>query len=241
MGWGDTTIGSKSSIHVRKVEDETGNATLHRSASPDAAFAMSLIGGVKEVEGGEVYVPVGIYVDDEDEENPVSYIGMEQVTPADGLLIQPGQPVVVLPEAETVTFTMTRTLTKNALWEHGLRGTFQRIGAAEVGSAVLVFDKNEGDNCFRVIGGAVQYSVDAYGAYLTLQDKDDLPILEYQNDYDFWIVVRGQLKGTGIRSLTVAPDLRGTVYDLKGRNMGTSLSNLKRGLYIVNGKKILVN
>ena len=241
MGWGDTTIGSKSSIHVRKVEGETGDATLHRSASPDAAFAMSLIGGVKEVEGGEVYVPVGIYVDDEDEDNPISYIGMKQLSPIRDLLVRPGQPVVVLPEAETVTFTMTRTLTKDALWEHGLRGTFQRIGAAEAGSAVLVFDKNEGDNCFRVIGGAVQYSVDAYGAYLTLQDKNDLPILEYQNDYDFWIVVRGQLKGTGIRSLTVAPDLRGTVYDLKGRNMGTSLSNLKRGLYIVNGKKILVN
>lgn len=41
-------------------------------------------------------------------------------------------------------------------------------------------------------------------------------------------------------AVPVNPNAVSAVYDLSGRKVGTSLDNLRKGMYIVNGKKLLV-
>lgn len=242
VGWVDTEIGTKASIHIREVDvDFDGDPVMRRSAVEEQAFGLTLAANVTQLNGAEAYVPAGIYYDETGEE-AVTFIGLKKVEAKDGNIIQPGQPVIVFPDDEVVEFTLGTQLTDSALWENYLCGTFQRIAAIEPGSAALQYDEDEDLNYFQVTGGAIQRSVNAFSAYLALQDGDELAVCERQSDCDVWILLRGKLNGASVMPVGADCPLNGDVYDIAGHKVGTakSISLLKRGIYVVNGKKIII-
>lgn len=57
--------------------------------------------------------------------------------------------------------------------------------------------------------------------------------------FDFKNLVKNRSNETAIRSISAASDKRKTIYNLQGRNMGTDASALPKGIYIIDGKKVV--
>ena len=53
------------------------------------------------------------------------------------------------------------------------------------------------------------------------------------------VLVKDPNASSGIHTLTMQPNVAGRIYTIDGRYVGTDLQQLKRGLYIVNGKKVV--
>lgn len=243
-GWTDTTIGTKSSLHVRAAEAVAGDVVLRRSAEAEQAFTSALVTNVTEIEGGLAYSVQGLYLDDLDEENPQMYVGLKLIEATDGNLLKPGQPAVIVPEDDVVTFHLGTDLSKHLLTENGLHGAESNLsaGTVEPGNAVLRFNSTDYENYFQVMGGVLQYTVPACQAWLGISSPDELPMIANQNSCDLWIPIRGDLKNTAIRNLAQPINMSGTVFDLSGRRVGTStdLQKLGRGIYVINGHKVAI-
>ena len=240
--WTDQTIGTKSSIHVLEVGSVDEDLIMRRDAEEDQAITIALPTNVTEIEGGTAYSIAGLFLDESDEENPQMFIGLKPITKANGDQLKPGQPAIIIADDETIDFTLGNTLTKEILTENSLHGTGSSISSLAAGEAVLRFNAEEGENYFQVIGGIYQYGVNASSAYLSINSADELPTFDSLKACEIWIPVRGNLKNTGIKTLTLPFSLSGNVYDLSGKRVGTSreLNKLSRGIYVVNGHKILI-
>lgn len=239
--WTDQTIGTKSSIHVREAGAIEDDVILSRDVEPDQAIAFSQVSNVTEIEGGIAYTVAGLFLDN-DEDNPQMFVGLKPIQKADGNALQPGQPAIIIAEDDMLDFHLGTTLTKEMLTENGLHATDDNIGAVEAGSAVLRFNAEDSENFFQVTGGAYQYGVSAGSAYLGIASAEELPVLQSENDCEIWIPIRGNLKNTGIKPTILPFSLSGIVYDLAGKRVGTSrdMHKLSRGIYVVNGHKILI-
>ena len=57
--------------------------------------------------------------------------------------------------------------------------------------------------------------------------------------FEFKNEVKNRSSETAIRSISAASDKRKTIYNLQGRDMGTNSSALPKGIYIIDGKKVV--
>ena len=240
--WSDQTIGSKSSIHVRVAGDVDDDVILSRDVEEEQAIAFSQVSNVTEIVGGTAYSIAGLFVDESDEENPQMFIGLKPIEKVDGDALEPGRPAIIIAEDDLIEFHLGTTFTKEMLTENGLHATEANINAVQAGSAVLRFDADEVENFFQVTGGAFQYGVNGSSAYLSIASPDEMPTIETQADCDIWIPIRGNLSNTAIKPISLSISLSGDVYDLTGKRVGTSrdLNKLSRGIYVVNGRKVLI-
>lgn len=244
MGWTDNAIGTKSSIHVREADNE-GDATQYFSAMAGAAQSLVRLNNIKELDGADAYIPTGMYVEYLDNDEPVYYVGLKMLEEGEGSLIEAGHPFIVVPTADTFTALVGTELTQEALSEHALCGTF-KAKAMETGTGFLRYNEEQGGNYLQVVGGAIQHNASAFSSYLKIASPDDLPETEFSDEFDMLLLVRGTLVDTAIRRLDNGEKTKANdqfVYDLAGRRIATKkdIMSLKPGIYVINGRKVLVS
>ena len=66
-----------------------------------------------------------------------------------------------------------------------------------------------------------------------IRQENGLVSFEFKNQ------VKNRSSETAIRSISAASNERRTIYNLQGRNMGTNASALPKGIYIIDGKKVV--
>ena len=66
-----------------------------------------------------------------------------------------------------------------------------------------------------------------------IRQENGLVSFEFKNQ------VKNRSSETAIRSISAASNVRRTIYNLQGRNMGTNASALPKGIYIIDGKKVV--
>ena len=66
-----------------------------------------------------------------------------------------------------------------------------------------------------------------------IKEENGLISFEFKNE------VKNRSSETAIRSISSASDKRKTIYNLQGRDMGTNPSALPKGIYIIDGKKVV--
>ena len=241
QGWNDHAIGTKSSLHVREVSGSEGPAEFFGDALPNGAYAITNFNDVQNIDGGNAYTVAGIYKDiyTYGEDEPLLFVGLKEME----LPIPAGTPFILVASKPSYVLSLGSDFTKEALWTAGLRGLFQGK-AAEVGTGILKNETVDDElvNFFQVIEGTVTGNVAPFSAYLATQNEGDLPEGENESDFDLLIVVRGDLNTTGIATLPSKLQLSGNVYNMAGQRVGTAndLRSLKRGIYVINGRKVLI-
>ena len=253
MGWPDTEIGSKSSIHIREVS-EGEDATLRLTAKEGVLQALTLLTDINAIDGATLYDPIAICVDKAtNPEQPTYYLALEPVDETSAqegqALIPAGTPFLMIPDEEEVVFYLGTQLAKEVTPNGVLNGLLKAKPLA-TDEAYIAYDTNELTNYLQVVGGNIKYNAPAYTAYLSATAFADLPLSENTSDFDLLIPMRNAENLTGIMDImpsTFNSELsilnsQNAIYDLSGRRIVKSKSSnhkLAKGLYIVNGHKVV--
>jgi hypothetical protein len=84
--------------------------------------------------------------------------------------------------------------------------------------------------------GRIYFSTKDEGAYLTLNSDYNVVCTTELVDNSMWTVVRVEENNTGVEEVATGNEEVKTIYDLQGRK----IENPTKGIYIINGKKVLV-
>ena len=84
--------------------------------------------------------------------------------------------------------------------------------------------------------GRIYFSTKDEGAYLTLNSDYNVVCTTELVDNSMWTVVRVEENNTGVEEVETKDEEVKTIYDLQGRK----IENPTTGIYIINGKKVLV-
>ena len=227
--------------------DKDGNVTMTPSADKPANAIYLDIAEYTDGYAGyqfEIFFPVGLVVNGEGLENPP----MDYVFTLRNLWIDPeitaenGVINVVWPYAEWATYNLSNeevTLTNEKGQQTELQYNF---GGTAKGEVSLENEKFHGLiidlNNLNLENGT--YVLTVPRGYLNLQGAYDNFVLNDVYTYTFgW--ENGNFTDAGIEGI-MDNNSSYTIYDLHGRlvKKGTDLSGLNKGLYIINGKKVLI-
>jgi hypothetical protein len=84
--------------------------------------------------------------------------------------------------------------------------------------------------------GRIYFSTKDEGAYLTLNSDYNVVCTTELVDKSMWTIVRVKENNTGVEEVGTKDEEVKTIYDLQGRK----IENPTKGIYIINGKKVLV-
>ncbi len=236
--WPDHTIGTKSSIHIREVAGVEGPALSYGDAVADGAYAITSFNDIQNIEGAIPYTVTGIFQDiyNSDDEEPILYAGLNVIGEYP---IPAGTPFILIASEPPYVLTLGTDFTTEVQTTPGLCGLFQSK-PAEAGMGVLKNETVDEEvvNFFQMFDGTTTSDIAPYTAYIT---PEGLPETVY-DEFDMLILIRGELNPTGIAKLPSNIDLSGDVYNLAGQRVGkaSDLRSLKSGIYVVNGKKVLI-
>ncbi|MGN1256587.1 MAG: hypothetical protein ACI4UA_05425, partial [Bacteroidaceae bacterium] len=185
---------------------------------------------------GSVYMPVGCF-----EQDGASFLGLVNMSGE----IEAGTPFFVIPEgqydgvaAEDVYLYLGNKMTAQPKSQAGMYGTFMDKW---IGTGYVCFKGNEAKGIEGVDTGR-NFSVPAYSAYLAYGEVTKPADVEC----DLAIQINGNFTDwTSISNTIQNVAKRGNVYDLNGQllRQNATLNDVKtmgRGLYIINGVKVLV-
>lgn len=229
--WHDDYVGCNSGLIIEELGDDdlnVGTPQADFKAGDVTTFCYPL--SIQPSEGA-IYTVAGTYTKDEK-----VYVALNKVEKAEA-----GQPVVYVAEGtyneeseddiRTVALTAGTELVTEPLADGALRGTYNELDLTE--EAILF----AGGKC--ELSSEENKHVWRNHAYLPA----DAAQVDADGTYSLVLEVGGDL--TGIRDAVARVSTRGTIYDAAGRVVQKSgtlndLQSLPRGLYILNGTKILV-
>ncbi len=238
--WDSYTPGSNSGMYVDEVADvdiAALNNTFVRNVNPGRIYAQCYPVSVTAGDGG-MYTVAGTYTEDEK-----NFVALNEIEKA-----EPGKPYIYiygLPEdwtepvegeetpTEEVFFTGGNEIVAQADSINGLVGTFETF-AVEKGTTIFANNTAKATT-------AASTNVAANGAFLRF-GWTEVPA---DGNYDLVIEINGKVTVTAIESVLSNVAKAGNVYDLNGRLVRTNatLNDVKalgRGMYILNGTKVLV-
>ena len=157
-------------------------------------------------------------------------------------LIPAGNAVILKSTSSSITLTLTTTKSAN-FTDNDLKGADLDIDASSITYAYCLSNGANGVGFYKYTGNGVNGLIPANRAYLVIPGSNNAPaynFLGFDEDND---------EATQIKSLAPAlSEGEGAIYDLSGRKVNAQPnsqfsilnSQLKKGLYIVNGKKVFI-
>ncbi len=238
--WGTNTLGSNSGLFVEEAEAVDFAAltnTFVRDVVPGKVYAQCWPVSIS-VDNGGMYTVAGTYTEGEK-----NFIALNEIEKSEA-----GVPFIFIhgttadwtapaegeePLTEAARFTGGNEVVAQADSINGLVGTFSTF-AVEKGTTVFA------DNMAKATT-AVSTNVAANGAFLRFGQTK----VEAGGDYDLVLEIDGEVTVTAIESVLNNVAKADNVYDLNGRLVRTNatLNDVKalgRGMYILNGTKVLV-
>ena len=237
-------LNSKSAIRVVEVEpddDYVGSPQFTADIyERDGSFEVRTFPvSVESVEGAELYTVTGRFEDD-----GLNYVALENITS-----VPAGQPFLYQAEEEIVTFHFGNTITNVAGKASALQGVLVRDVQAKVGNATLQWqvetEEEPGYSYWSAImplTPSSQRGVPVSTGYLSVDGEDlgDLPVVAAT---DVCILLKGDIIANSIKSTDAAVKVTPKdIFTLSGARVGTTadIQNLRRGVYVINGRKVLV-
>ena len=156
--------------------------------------------------------------------NLIGYSG-ETIIPSDALKLVADEPVLIKADAGDYEFTATDAAIADGEVTNGLlKGSYVGTTATADGTNYVLQKNGSEVNFYKVTGTAA--TVKPFRAYLSVPSP--APVL-YFNFFDMETTGLNDVRGK-------MADVRGDFFDLQGRKV----ANPTKGLYIVNGKKVMV-
>jgi hypothetical protein len=238
--WNDTYAGCNSTFMIEIAEDVNPDDianTFKKDIKPGKIYSMCYPVSITDVENeGEMYAVAGTYTQD-----GKNYVGLKAIETS-----EPGVPFVYIygdidnfnPEAETadITFQKGDVIVNDPSRDGAYKGTYvyewvDKGLVAFVDNKAVVTDGEENTDCTRDISPNTGYI--EFGK--TTVDPASV---------DFYVEIEGTLED-GIQSAIANVAKAGNVYNTAGqlvRSNATlkSLKGLEKGVYILNGTKVLV-
>lgn len=238
--WNDTSAGCNSTFMIEIAEDVNPDDianTFKKDIKPGKIYSMCYPVSITDVENeGEMYAVAGTYTQD-----GKNYVGLKAIETS-----EPGVPFVYIygdidnfnPEAETadITFQKGDVIVNDPSRDGAYKGTYvyewvDKGLVAFVDNKAVVTDGEENTDCTRDISPNTGYI--EFGK--TTVDPASV---------DFYVEIEGTIED-GIQSAIANVAKAGNVYNTAGqlvRSNATlkSLKGLEKGVYILNGTKVLV-
>ena len=255
VSWSAAEPSSNSGLWLEEagdVKENDATKTVTRDLIAGQIYPVCQPAAIKTVEGSDVsiYTVAGTYTEGEE-----SYMALNVISET-----QPGVPYIAIVgtpedyiEGEEVTaepYQFEQAFTGFAAQADSINGLIGTYAATTAESGTVIFNKNTAETAEQKIvedeeGNFSTFdnrSVKAYSAYL----KFGYNQIDPAGEYDLVI----QINGTptimdGIESTLESVAKSGTVYDMSGRQVkkNATLNDLKglgRGIYILNGVKVMV-
>ncbi len=162
-----------------------------------------------------------------------TYIAMKRVEN-----VEAGTPVIVMPiDAETPYMVVTGTsFISEPLATVGVKGTFVSKKIANKFASLKTDD--EGTPYWQP-SSTTGLSSTAYGIYLDMTEFISLPQVE-EDDADLLVLIKGYDPVVSVDKINTDVVGKHTIYTLDGVRVYAQPNDLSKGIYIIDGKKVLV-
>lgn len=219
-------MSTKSAFHMVTIEEEEsiGNANMTgiRAFVAPENFTVN--------EGAAVYVQIGKVV----KEDGTSYIAMKQAEN-----IPAGMPMIIVPEdAESAySITLGTEFVSTPAQTVGTQGVFVSTEIPN-GSATLKKEAESGTLYWQP-SSTTGLTASASSIYLNMTQFVSIPNVA-EDEADLLILIKGYNPVVSIDKVKTDSDKTHTIYTIDGVKVNSQPNDLKKGLYIIDGKKVLV-
>lgn len=228
VGW-TTGMSTKSAFHITEVEDvdvdEIGSATF--TGFQAVTWPETIVPG----EGVHAYTAIGRVV----KEDGTTYIAMKEELEK----VPAGTPVLLAPEDPEASYKLSlgTDFVTTAATTTGFKGGFTSVSMPG-GSGTLDYNTDE-DYYFFKLQSASGLSSTAYGTYLDMTEIGNVPVVT-EDDADLLILINNYNATVGLNKINTVAGDKQNIYTIDGVKVNSDVKSLKKGLYIINGKKVLV-
>lgn len=224
VGW-NSGMSTKSAFHLVTIDEEEtiGNVNMTGTRALTIPETLKLEGGAN------AYTAKGKVI----EEDGTTYIAMERTEE-----VPAGMPAIIVPEdAETAYLVSLGTdFVSKEVSTVGVKGTFVAQTMPD-GSALL--RSAEDKSLYWQPLSTVGMNSTANGIYLDVANIGQMPDVA-KDEADLLILVKDYNSTVSVDKVKANVSSKHEIYTVDGVKLDTKPENLKKGLYIIDGKKVYV-
>ena len=223
-GWPDHALGTKSSIKIIEVADGGEANPMRRDLYEEEAYGVTFNTDITNFNNVYAYSVLGTY-----EEDDLQYIGLKEIE-----TLAAGEPAILVGGNDVAEFSFGTTFANKLTVKDGIAGTFANLTLKkEDDAAVIGFDEEE----FVPVVNSVEFdtNVNGHTAYIVPSTLATISA----SDADLSILFKNTKVGIkGLSATAKAHD----IYNLSGQRVGSTanVEKLNRGIYVINGRKVLI-
>lgn len=225
VGW-VTGMSTKSAFHIVTVEDvdEIGSVKM------EGAKAITFPENVTVNEGAMAYLPIGKVT----KEDGTTYIAWENVDE-----IPAGTPGLIIPDDADAAYSVSlgSEIVNTAKTTTGVRGGFTSVEIPDGSGAIR--HNTADDTYIWQIASASGLSSTAFSIYLDMTQIGAVPEVS-EDDAQLLTLIKGYNAVTGIDKVTTDGAAKHAIYTIDGVKVNAQPSDLAKGIYIIDGKKVIV-
>ena len=225
VGW-NSGMSTKSAFHLVTIEEEESVGSVNMTGTRALTIPESL-----KLEGGaNAYTAKGKVV----EEDGTTYIAMERVEGE----VPAGMPAVIIPEDPEAAYTVRlgTDFVSTEASTVGVQGTFVSRTMPD-GSALL--KAAEDKSLYWQPLSTVGMSSTANGIYLDVANIGQMPDVA-KDEADLLILVKDYSSTVSVDKIKTNVSGKHEIHTVDGVKLGVKPENLKKGIYIIDGKKVYV-